>query len=183
MATTHPCGQFQLEVRDPRGSAAACYGHALGAPSPWPSIELSNFLPRQRIDYFNANFVLCCYSNHHKFLLEVRLRQCVFCKEPWSSWSSSRCRSFGPSGSEYEYCVCPIPLFLGALKLVHEKNSRVRPCELEQFHPQHSPQILLTILADHATGFSVRSRCLHFCLFLSVLSGSCDGLKKCCATS
>ena len=29
------------QVRDPRESAAACYGHALGTPSPWPSMILA----------------------------------------------------------------------------------------------------------------------------------------------
>ena len=62
-------------------------------------------------------------------------------------------------------CACPIPLLSAALTLVREKNSRVRPCELEHFHPQDSPYILLTILADHATGFTVPSRCLHFFCF------------------
>ena len=64
-----------------------------------------------------------------------------------------------------------MPLFLAALKLIHKENSRVRPCELEHFHPQDVPQILLTILADHSTGFSVLARCLLFfvcCWFLLV---------------
>ena len=45
----------------------------------------------------------------------------------------------------------------------------MRPDELEHFHPQDSPYILVTILADHATGFTVRSRCLHFLFFRFLL--------------
>ena len=73
------------------------------------------------------------------FLLEALLRQCVFCKDPLSFWFASILRSFGPSVSEYECCAYPIPLFYAALKLIHEKNSQVRPCMLELFHPQDFP--------------------------------------------
>ena len=31
-------------------------------------------------------------------------------------------------------------------------------------------------MADHATGFTVRSRCLHFLFLFSISAGSCDGL-------
>ena len=85
-----------------------------------------------RFTSFTKNFVIGCYQ-------EVRLRQCVFCKEPLLSWSSCRCRNFGPSGSEYKYCAFPKPLFLAALKLIHEMNSLVRLHELEHFHAQDSP--------------------------------------------
>ena len=118
-----------------------------------------------RLTSFTENFLICCYQVTRIFLLEVWLRQCVFFKEPLLSWSSCRCRKFGPSGSGYQYDACPIPLFLAALKLTHEKNSRVRPYELEHFHPQDSPSILLTILAGHATGFAVRSLSPFLCVF------------------
>ena len=62
---------------------------------------------------------------------------------------------------------------LAALELIHEKNSRVRPCELEHFQPPSSLVVLLTILADQRTGFSLRS-CLH--LVFSISGGSCDGV-------
>ena len=107
-------------------------------------IEMQNFVPLQRVDdCFEIRILhegLCdlLSSTHQKFLPEVRLCQCVFCKEPLFSWSSCRCRIFGPSGSEKKHSACPIPLFLAALKLIHEKNSRVRPCELEHFHPKDS---------------------------------------------
>ena len=88
-------------------------------------------------------------------------------------------RNFGLLGSEYEYCVCPIPLSLEALKLIHEKNSRVRPHELEHFHPLVSV-ILRTNLADHATGFPLRSRCLHFDVFFRFLLVHATGLTVLC---
>ena len=55
----------------------------------------------------------------------------------------------------------PVQLFSAALKLTHEKSSRVRPCVLELFRPQVFLLILLTILAYHATGLSVPTRCPH----------------------
>ena len=100
-------------------------------------------------------------SGHQNVLLEVWLCQCVSCKEPLLSWSSCKCRSFGSSGSECKCCAHPVQLFSAALKLTHEKSSRVRPCVLELFRPQVFLLILLTILAYHATGLSVPTRCPH----------------------
>ena len=61
------------------------------------------------------------------------------------------------------------------LKLNHEKNSRVRPCELEHFHPLDSAYILLAILADHATGFLRTVSLSSFLFMFSVSAGSSDG--------
>ena len=64
----------------------------------------------------------------------------------------------------------------GPEAVIHEKNSRVRSCELEHFHPPDSPYILLTILADQATGFH-RTFSLSPCFnCFSISAGSCDGL-------
>ena len=54
----------------------------------------------------------------------------------------------------------------------------MRPCVLENFHPQDSPFILLTILADHATGLPVPSRCLKFSFRFWFSSGSLDGSPR-----
>ena len=61
------------------------------------------------------------------------------------SWSSCKCRSFGPSGSEYKYCAYPIPLFSPALKLTHEKSLRASLCAgtlsftlFSENYPNHS---------------------------------------------
>ena len=43
-ATPLPKVFAHTQVRDPHESAAACYRHALGAPSPWPSITSFLFL-------------------------------------------------------------------------------------------------------------------------------------------
>ena len=53
--------------------------------------------------------------------------------------------------------LTPIALFSAALKLTHEKNSRVRPCVLELLRPQDFLWILLTIFGrsrnkSHRTG-------------------------------
>ena len=44
-------------------------------------------------------------ANHQTSLLEVLLRQCVFCKGPLSSWSASILCNFCFLGSEYKHCV------------------------------------------------------------------------------
>ena len=138
-----------------------------------------------RFTSFSKNFVICSYRVTKIFLLEVRLRQCVFCNEPLLSWSSCRCRSFGPLGSANKYCAYPIPLFSAAMELTHEKNSRVPPRVLELFRPQDFLSILLTILADHATGLSALPRCplfFGFCWFWRQVS-SCLAtrtLPSCC---
>ena len=44
------------------------------------------------------------------FLLEVELRQCVFCKEQLSFLFASRYRNFGFWWSEYKYCASLMPL-------------------------------------------------------------------------
>ena len=131
-----------------------------------------------RFTSFTKNFAICCYHVTKIFCSRYGCAS-VFCKKPLLSASSCRRRSFGPSGSEFQYCACPIPLFIAALKLIHEKNSRVRPYELEHLHPQDSPQILLTIRAGQATGFPIRSRCLHF-FFIRFLLVHAVGLSVLC---
>ena len=84
-------------------------------------------------------------------------------------WFSSRCRNFGPS---CKYCAYPTPILLAALKIIPEKNSRVRLGVLRHCHPQDSPWTLLTILADHATGLPVLFRghsYSHFSLMQDVV--------------
>ena len=44
-------------------------------------------------------------SSHQTFLLEVELRQCVFCKKPLSYWFASWLRNFGLLESEYKCCA------------------------------------------------------------------------------
>ena len=64
----------------------------------------------------------------------------------------------------------------------------MHPCELEHFHPLDFPYILVTILAHQATGFTVRSRCLHFYVFFPLLlvlsllvdAGCCVGTTASC---
>ena len=51
-------------------------------------------------------------SSHHNYLLEVWLRQCVFCKVSLLSWSSCKCRNVGPSGSEFFVLCLPDTTFL-----------------------------------------------------------------------
>ena len=62
-------------------------------------------------------------------------------KSPYDLGSLANLAVFVLQRSEYKYCACPspIPLLLAALGLIHEKNSRVRLCGLELFHPQDSP--------------------------------------------
>ena len=62
-------------------------------------IELPNLVTRVHLDdCFDIHILyleLCdlLLSSHQNFLLEVRLRQCGFCKVPLFSWSICRCRS------------------------------------------------------------------------------------------
>ena len=71
------------------------------------SIEWLDLVPRLRIgDCFEIHLPrwgLCdlLLSSHQKILLEVLLRQCVFCKEPLLSWFGSRHRNVGLLGSEF----------------------------------------------------------------------------------
>ena len=102
------------------------------------STELPNLVPQRIGDCFEIHILhykLCdlLLSSQQNFLLEVWLRQCVSCKQPLLSWSSCKCRSFGPSGSEYKYCANPRPLFSATQELTHEKSSRVRPEEMYDF--------------------------------------------------
>ena len=76
-----------------------------------------------RFAIVTEHLVICCYQVTYCFWL----RHCVFCKDPWLSWSSWRCRSFGPSGSEYEYRACPVPLSTTAYRsLSRDSLSSVR---------------------------------------------------------
>ena len=56
-------------------------------------------------------------------------------------------------GTHLKQICYPIPLLLVALKLIHEKNSRVHPFELEHFHLPHRASTPIAILAVHATSF------------------------------
>ena len=131
-----------------------------------------------RFTSYTKNFVICCY--------QVTKFSCsrYGCASAFSARSSRNLGSlaniaiFSPSTREYKNCACPspTPLSLATLKLTHEKNSRVCLCELEHVHPPDFPQFLATILADQATGFYVRSCCLHFYFYFLISAGSCDGL-------
>ena len=82
-----------------------------------------------RFTSFTTNFVICCYQVTKNFCSRYGCASAFPARNPpLLSWSSCRCRNFGHSGSESKYCVYPVPLFLAALKLTHEKSSRVRPC-------------------------------------------------------
>ena len=142
------------------------------------SIVLPNLVPRLRIgdcfEIHNLHWELCdlLLSSHQNFLLEVGLCQCVFCKEPLSSWSSCISRNSDLSGSEYKYCACPIQLLSRVLDLIREKNLRVCPLArrnpfvheiLCEFHPirQIAQQVslcyvdvLICILVVDFSGFS-----------------------------
>ena len=67
---------------------------------------------------------------------------------------------------------------LAALRITHEKNSRVRLGVLRHCHPQDSSWTLLTILADHVTGFTVLFRCLHFYFGFLISAGPRDGSPR-----
>ena len=110
-----------------------------------------------RFTSFTENYVIFCYQVTSIFCSRYGFARAFSAMSPGYPWPSCRCRSFGPSGGEYEYCVCPTPLFLAALKLIHEKNSRVRPNDLEN---------LYTV-----------SLSLFLFVFL-VSSSSCDGLTR-----
>ena len=70
------------------------------------STEWLDSVPHLRIgDCFEIHLPhwgLCdlLFSSHQTFLLEVLLRQCVFCKEPFSSWFASIRRNFDLLGSK-----------------------------------------------------------------------------------
>ena len=66
-------------------------------------------------------------------LLEIRLRQCVFCKEPLSSWSASILRNFGLFGSDYKYCASWKPLSEDVPNLSHEKSVGASTSESSRF--------------------------------------------------
>ena len=61
------------------------------------------------------NLLICCYQVTKFFQHEVRLRHCVFCKEPLSFWFASRPRNFDLLGREYKYYASLIlmTLFVG----------------------------------------------------------------------
>ena len=141
------------------------------------SIVLPNLVPRLRIgdcfEIHNLHWELCdlLLSSHQNFLLEVGLCQCVFCKEPLSSWSSCISRNSDLSGSEYKYCACPIQLLSRVLDLLREKNLRLCPLAPELFRPRDSLWIPPN-QADRATGLPVLRRCPHLyfgCRFFWVL--------------
>ena len=90
------------------------------------STELPSLVPIQSIDNCVEIHILheelcdLLSSNDQNCPLLARLYQCVFCKGSMLFWFSSRCRNFGPWVSWYKYCACPIPLFLAALKMIHD---------------------------------------------------------------
>ena len=117
-------------------------------------IELPSLVPLLRIDdCFEIHILhweLCdlLLSSHRFFPLWAGLYHCVFCKKPSQFWFSSRCRNFGPSGSEHNYCASPITLVLAALNLIHEKNSRVRPWSRKGVPRTLSMSLILSLLVD-----------------------------------
>ena len=80
------------------------------------STEWLNHAPRLRVgdcfEIHNSHWGLCdlLLSSHQTFLLEVPLRQCVFCKKPLSSRFASTLRNFGLLGSEYKNSASWVPL-------------------------------------------------------------------------
>ena len=91
------------------------------------SIALPNLAPPQRIDDCVEIHLLHSepcdlqLSNHQNVHLLARLYQCVFCKKPLLFRFSSRCRNFGPSGSEKKYSPFWLPLSLDVPNLNLEK--------------------------------------------------------------
>ena len=59
------------QVRDPRGSAAACWRPALGTPSPWPLLSFTLYfghVPSWQLFELLPFFVHCCFCirNFHR---------------------------------------------------------------------------------------------------------------------
>ena len=120
------------------------------------SIEWPRLVPRQRTSecllIHIPHWGLCDQplSSHQNFLLEVELRQCVFCKEPLSFWFASRLRNFGLLGSEYKYCASLI------LMPLSQDVPNLRPENCVRVHALLCPLDYLrappTIQEDLATG-------------------------------
>ena len=133
---------------------------------------VASLAPRLHVDdcfeIHNFHWELCdlLLSSHQNFLHEVRLRHCVFCTGPLWFWSSGKSRNFGLSGHEYKHCVYPIPHFSYALKIIHEKNSRVSLCVRELCHPQDSLNSCNIPVYRNNTGLPVLARDSHFYLIL-----------------
>ena len=78
------------------------------------SIEWQDLVPRQRngdcLVIHPLHWGPCDppLPSHQTFLHEVKLRHCLFCKEPLSFWFSSRRRNSGLLGSECKYCASMI---------------------------------------------------------------------------
>ena len=83
--------------------------------------------------------MICCNQVTKNFCSMYGCANVFSAKSPCYLGPHADVAMSGPSGSEYEYCAYPIPLFSAALKLIHEKNSRVRPCMLELFRPHDFP--------------------------------------------
>ena len=111
------------------------------------SIERQDLEPRQRI---------CdCHVIHHSsfrtlwsaiikspiFLLEVLLRQCVFCEEPLLFWFSNRRRNLGICCSELKYSVYLmfLPLLLSVPNLSLEKLVRMQVSVSSRFCERLQP--------------------------------------------
>ena len=116
-------------------------------------------------------------SCHRTFLLEIELRQCVFCKDHLSFWLASRLRNFGLLGSEYKYraSLILIPLSYDVPNLSPEKCVRVHAllCHL------HYLSTLPTIQEDLANGrphLDCQSLFLILCGFLKVMRTTFVGL-------
>ena len=128
-----------------------------------------------RFTSFTKNFVICCYQDTNIFCSRCGCASAFSAKGPcyvgpYANVAVSVLREMSMNTVLTRYHFSP-----RLWKLTHEKNSRVRPCVLELFRPQDLPWIILTILAGHATGLPVLSRCPHFFFVFLVSVGSGDG--------
>ena len=132
-----------------------------------------------RFTHFIKNFVICCYQ------ITKIPRSWHDCTSSFSARSSC---NFGFQADvaisvlrevTFKYCACRIPLFLAALKMIHEKNSRVRPHELE---PLSSTRFSVNSCNHSGRWRNGSHRNLSMPLVLSLLVhvGCCAGITASC---
>ena len=85
------------------------------------TVKWLNLVPRVRLgdcfEIHHPHWELCDppLSSHQTFRVEVLLRQCVFCKEPLSSWLASKLRKFWKVSQTDLRSPIVIPFFLSVL--------------------------------------------------------------------
>ena len=169
-------------------SAARTSSRSSGSPGKTGMIvstELPNLVPPRHIDDCYAihflHWVLCDPQllSHQHFPLWARLYQHVFWKKHTKFVHSSRYRFLGPSESacrDHAY-PNPVPLFLAAPLVIHEKNWKYLDPQAQGFPKAlkdyfHQPHFLWNPAASpaiHAIYRFVLLRVLHFYLCFRVL--------------